>query len=117
MAGRPIVSNAKAARMPDGSTGLYVDQTPLQRIMDRWRVGDFDGMEREFAKAWRSDQTSIDLESLIRETKHLRLGDGTSLEAVIEQAHDVVRSRTQLFASRHSHAVGRRGAFPPCEVT
>ena len=35
MAGRPIVSNAKVARMPDGSRGLYVDQTPFQRVMDR----------------------------------------------------------------------------------
>jgi hypothetical protein len=87
MAGRPIVSNAKSARMPDGSTGLYVDQTPFQAVMDRWRAGDFDGMEREFAKVWRSDQSSIDLEALIRDTKHLRTHGVTSLDAVLEQVH------------------------------
>ena len=47
MVGRPIVSNARAARMPNGSTGLYVDQTPFQVVMGRWCAGDFDGMERE----------------------------------------------------------------------
>jgi hypothetical protein len=53
MDGRPIVSNGRSARMPDGSLGLYVDQTPFQGVMDRWRAGDFDGMELEFAKVWR----------------------------------------------------------------
>ncbi len=52
MDGRPIVSNGKSAKMPDGSLGIYVDQTPFQGVMDRWRAGDFDGMEREFAKVW-----------------------------------------------------------------
>lgn len=87
MAGRPIVSNAKSARMPDGSIGLLVDQTPFQAVMDRWCAGDFDGMEREFAKLWRSDQASIDLEALIRETKQLRVERVTSLEGVIQQVH------------------------------
>jgi hypothetical protein len=53
--------------------------------MDRWCAGDFDGMEREFAKLWRSDQALIDLEALIKGTKHLRVGSLTSLEAVLEQ--------------------------------
>ena len=50
MSHRPVVSNAKSARMPDGSIGVYLDQTPFQEVMDRWVAGDFDGMEREFAK-------------------------------------------------------------------
>ena len=90
MDGRPILGNAKVAQLPDGSLGSYVDQTPFQRVMDRWRSGDFDGMEREFAKVWRSDRSSIDLESLIRGTKQIWAGRETSLETVIEHAHAIL---------------------------
>ncbi len=87
MAGRPILSNAKTARMPDGSSGLYVDQTPFQAVMNRWCAGDFEGMEREFARLWRSDKALIDLEALIKDTKHLWVGGVNSLEAILEQVH------------------------------
>lgn len=87
MDGRPIVSNAKSARMPDGSTGFYVDQTPFQRVMDRWRAGDFEGMEREHGTLWRSDQSSIDLEALIRSTKHLCTSRLATIGDVVAHAH------------------------------
>jgi hypothetical protein len=87
---RPVVGNAKSARMPDGSVGVYLDQTPFQGVMDRWVAGDFDGMEREFAKSWREDQKTIDLEQLIRDTKHLRADDLMSLGAVVERANALV---------------------------
>jgi hypothetical protein len=90
MDGRPIVSNAKVARMPDGSSGIYVDQTPFQAVMDRWRAGDFDGMEREFGRLWRADQASINLEALIKDTKHLRVDGLTSLPAVVELVQAVL---------------------------
>lgn len=83
MSGRPIISNAKIARMPDGSIGSYVDLTPFQRVMDCWRAGAFEDMEREFAKAWRSDQASIDLEGLKRETKNLWGSGRASLEEIV----------------------------------
>lgn len=90
MAGRPHVSNAKVATMQDGSRGLYVDQTPFQAVMDRWRSGDFDGMEREFAKLWREGQASIDLERLLRETKYLRDQEAASLDAVVKRVHAAI---------------------------
>jgi hypothetical protein len=37
-------------------------------------------MECEFAKVWRADQSLIDLEDLMKETKHLRFEDMTSLK-------------------------------------
>lgn len=90
VAGRPHVSNAKVATMPDGSRGLYVDQTPFQAVMDRWRTGDFEGMERTFANLWREGQASINLEKLIRETKHLRRPDVTTLDGVVKQVHQAL---------------------------
>lgn len=87
MDGRPILSNGKSARMPDGSLGLYVDQTPFQGVMDRWRAGDFDGMEVEFAKVWRADLKTIDLEALIRDTKHLWSAGRASLGTIVEATH------------------------------
>jgi len=88
MDGRPVVSNSKSAQMPDDSMGFYVDQTPFQRVMERWRAGDFEGMEREFAKLWRADQKTIDLESLIRDTKLLWSTGPASLQRIIEAAHE-----------------------------
>ena len=102
MDGRPVVSNAKTAQMPDGSTGFYIDQTPYQAVMSRWRAGDFEGMEREFGKAWRSDQTSIDLEALIRDTKHLRVDGLTSLPAVLKHVH------AMLFGAGRDYSDGDR---------
>ena len=90
LAGRPVVGNAKSARMPDGSVALYIDQTPFQAVMDRWCAGDFDGMEREFAKMWRSDQAQIDLEGLTRDTKHLWSNDLTTPAAVAKQVDRIL---------------------------
>lgn len=90
MTGRPVVGNAKSARMPDGSIGLLVDQTPFQAVMDRWCAGDFDGMEREFARLWRADQARIDLEALMRETKYLRMNDLSDLDSVINHVHGIL---------------------------
>jgi hypothetical protein len=92
MSGRPIV-HGRSARMPDGSVGTLIDQTPLQAVMARWCEGDFDEMEKEFAKVWRSRQAQFDLEQVIRETKYLKTGDLNSIEAACRYAHRVLFSR------------------------
>lgn len=89
MSGRPVVGNAKTARMPDGSVGVFVDQMPFQKVWSRWCAGDFEAMEREFAKVWKAHQSSINLEALIRDTKHLRIKGIASLQAVREHLRAV----------------------------
>jgi hypothetical protein len=71
MDGRPLL-DAERVRMPDGRFGAYIDQTPMQRVLDRWNAGSFDEMEHEFAKVWRNRLASIDLEKIVHLTKALK---------------------------------------------
>lgn len=71
MDGRPVI-DAEPIPMPDGSRGMFSDQTPMQRVLDRWKEGNFEAMEREFAQVWRDRLASIDLEKVLRLNKHLR---------------------------------------------
>ncbi len=52
MNGVPIVE-AERVPMPDGTYGMFIDQTPSQRILNRWQEGAFDELEHEFAQIWR----------------------------------------------------------------
>jgi hypothetical protein len=69
--GRPILE-AEPVRMPDGDYGMFIDQTPMQRVMTRWRQGNFEAMEREFAQVWRDRIARIDLQKIVQLTKHQR---------------------------------------------
>lgn len=72
MDGRPVIDRAEPVQMPDGTFGMYIDNTPMQEVLDRWKAGDFEGMEKAFAEVWRNKLATIDLEKIIRSTKGLR---------------------------------------------
>lgn len=63
--GRPILE-ADVRRMPSGEIGAYVDSTPMQEVLERWKAGDFDGMEKAYARVWRDKIGEIDLEEIVR---------------------------------------------------
>jgi hypothetical protein len=71
MDGRPVLE-AESVPMPDGSYGTFIDQTPMQRVMGRWKEGNFEAMEREFAQVWRDRLAGIDLQKIVQLTKPLR---------------------------------------------
>jgi hypothetical protein len=71
MDGRPVLES-EPVRMPDGKYGMFIDQTPMQRVLHRWKEGSFQAMEREFAQVWRDRLASINLEKIVRLTKPLR---------------------------------------------
>jgi hypothetical protein len=71
MDGRPVL-DAEYVRMPDGKTTMFYDQTPMQRVLDRWQEGNFDDMEREFAQVWRDRLASIDLQRIVQLNKSTR---------------------------------------------
>ncbi|CDZ60473.1 Putative paraquat-inducible protein B [Neorhizobium galegae bv. orientalis] len=81
--GRPVV-DAEKVQMPDGSFGAYIDQTPMQAVLERWQAGDFDRMEQIFARAWRDHLAEIDLEGLFRAM-------GSHRQSSITTAADVSR--------------------------
>jgi hypothetical protein len=51
---------------------MFYDQTPMQRVLDRWKEGNFDAMEREFAQVWRDRLASIDLQKIAQLNKSVR---------------------------------------------
>jgi hypothetical protein len=71
MDGRPILK-ADPVPMPDGSYGMFIDQIPMQRVLARWKEGDFKAMEHEFAEIWRNRLASINLEKIVQLNKPLR---------------------------------------------
>jgi hypothetical protein len=50
MDGRPVIE-AEDVPMPDGRHAMFIDQIPMQRVLARWKEGNFEAMEREFAQA------------------------------------------------------------------
>lgn len=88
--GRPVLGNAERIKDPRGGFGIYVDQTPMQQVMERWRAGDFKGMETAFAKRWRNDLKTINLERIIALTKDIRVKSCNSAESVMELVEAVL---------------------------
>ncbi|AZN72286.1 hypothetical protein D5400_14260 [Georhizobium profundi] len=96
--GRPVLENAQRIMDPRGGYGIYVDQTPMQHVVDRWSVGDFKGMEEAFSKVWRQDLNNIQLEKVIHSTKHLRVKTIITPAAVSELVNNI------LFKPNQNHA-------------
>jgi hypothetical protein len=71
MDGRPVL-DAESVRMPDGKYATFYDQTPMQRVLARWKEGNFEAMEREFAQVWRNRIASIDLQKIVQLNKPVR---------------------------------------------
>jgi hypothetical protein len=51
--GVPVIGGGQVIKTADGRTGMFIDEPPEIAAMRRWRDGDFLGVERDFAKAWR----------------------------------------------------------------
>ena len=87
--GRPLPEGM--VRVPsDGGHGIFIDQTPLQRVLDRWRSGDFDANERKFATLWRQGVSRIDLEGRMRQSKIRKTIKDASAEELIRVAEHLV---------------------------
>ncbi len=71
MDGRPVI-DMETIRIANGRYGAYFDQTVMQRVLARWKDGDFGAMERELAQVWRARLASIDLEKIVRMSKSIR---------------------------------------------
>lgn len=99
MDGRPVITHAERLPMPDGSFGAYLDQTPIQRLMDRWQAGDFEGMEHEFAQVWRDRIKAINLETVVRSMKGLRNKSLYTPNEVAEAVNAILAHPEQRYAS------------------
>ena len=61
--GRPIISGGQP-RVLEGKTGIFFQQAPEQEALHRWQRGEFLGVERLMAKAWRSALSNVRYEEL-----------------------------------------------------
>lgn len=61
MDGRPVVGGAEPISV-DGKQGFRLDTSPEEEALLRWKKNQFLTVERQFAKRWREDLKSIDLQ-------------------------------------------------------
>ncbi|PRD44393.1 hypothetical protein C5748_07385 [Phyllobacterium phragmitis] len=97
--GRPVLERVEYIRDPRGGFGAYIDQTPMQRVMDRWQAGDFKGMEEAFAKVWRDQLAAIDLQKIIASTKHVRDKSCDTPQAVMKFVNWILFKPNQNYAN------------------
>jgi hypothetical protein len=71
MDGQPVI-DAEDVRMPAGTYARFYDQVPMQRVLARWKEGNFEAMEREFAQVWRNRLAGIDLGKIVQLNKSVR---------------------------------------------
>lgn len=62
--GVPVIGGGKTVRDTTGKICMFFDEPPEIVAMRRWSKGDFLGVERDFAKAWREDLQHQDLEKI-----------------------------------------------------
>lgn len=87
---RPVVGNAQRIKDPKGGYGIYVDQGPTQDVMERWRAGDFEGMEIAFARLWRTHLENINLEEIIAATKPIRDKTRSTPDSIMELIESLI---------------------------
>lgn len=63
--GVPVISGGQLVRSADGRTTIFFDEPPEMVAMRRWQDGDFLGVERDFAKAWRDGLALQDLGGIV----------------------------------------------------
>ena len=60
--GIPVLGGGITIESKDGRKGVFFDEPPETAAMRRWSKGDFFGVERDYAKAWREALEGLDLE-------------------------------------------------------
>jgi hypothetical protein len=64
MSGVPVIGGGQEIHAEDGRTGVFLDEPPEAAAFRRWKKGDFQGVERDFAQAWRTALGKLDLKGI-----------------------------------------------------
>ncbi|MEX1015305.1 MAG: hypothetical protein WDZ31_01065 [Phycisphaeraceae bacterium] len=96
MSRRPVVGGARAVVSKDGRQGVHIDVQPENEAVLRWRAGEFNEDDLQFADSWRRNAQAIDLEAIkkglpkspikFRSVKELAIFVDTMLEETDLQA-------------------------------
>ncbi len=98
MQGVPVVGAGRKVNLP-GKTGIVYDNPPEMEALERWRKGDFLGVERSFAKSWRQ-ALALQPKTIKRlvdtEGRRLKISD---LNQAIEMAQHIVAGNGRRWAT------------------
>ena len=61
---KPAVIGARSVTAADGSKGIVIDLQPENEAVMRWRIGEFNQADLDFAIEWRRSATGANLEGI-----------------------------------------------------
>lgn len=70
MSGRPIVASGRSVES-EGKIGVNIDISPESKAFSRWQNGEYQQIERDFAKVWRNHIKSMTFENSANYAKSL----------------------------------------------
>ena len=90
----PAVGGGRPVRNK-GKVGVIYEQSPEFKAFNRWQLGRFLEVEREFAGLWRSQLKAADHGAMAKLAKRILKIEGSpkSLEEAIAVARSVVREK------------------------
>lgn len=99
MRGQIPVASARPVQSAGGQKGVIFNTPPEAQAFSRWQNGEFQEVERRFAKSWREMLTNLDLPDTARRMQALGISQANCKS--VEQAHflatKLVQSKTQPF--------------------
>lgn len=93
MTNRPIVAGGRPVQS-GGKKGVNIDISPEAKAFNRWQDGEYQEIEREFARAWRANIKSLTFERSAIYAK--KLGIDISL---CKNMHDAFSAASQIVSS------------------
>lgn len=96
LAGRIIPQNQRPVRGPDGSRGMFIDLSPLNRAILRWSCGKFEEFEHDFAGYWRVSTRDLDPDAFSSQldSNHVVLPKANTLQEVQHNADTLLTTIT-----------------------
>ncbi len=94
MNGQIPVAGGRVVRSADGKKGIVYDQSPEAQAFIRWQHGEFQEIERHFAKGWRQMLTTLDLPAIAANMRTLGL-DAKNCKSV-DEAHAIATKLVNL---------------------
>jgi hypothetical protein len=66
----PVISGGRPVRKPDGSVGFIYEPSAEEEAFARWQNGEFEEVERLFARAWRAQLAIFDHAATAKLARH-----------------------------------------------
>lgn len=71
MTNKPVLGGGQTKQTTDGQVGIHFEQFPEAEILSRWQEGEFEQIEKDFAKSWRHALSNLRFDSMISLVKNI----------------------------------------------